>query len=122
MPADKRRHRPLRFGNGVVSLPLWLRLTITAPFALLGIGFLQAFVFAALHGDPSAAFVLLLLGLLGRAAWVLLPSVWESTAEWQNEEHYSRLLERQLDDALDDRVHRHPGLAPPDLQREPPKA
>jgi hypothetical protein len=113
------RVRPLRFGNGVVSLPLWLRLAITAPFALLGIAFLQAFMYAAHDGQPSAALALVLLGLLARVAWLLLPSVWQSSAEWQRKDQAATLLQRQLDDALNDRVRHHPGLAPP--TGEPPE-
>jgi hypothetical protein len=105
------RRRPPRFGSGVVSLPLWLRLAVTAPFALLGVGLLVSLVRSAQADDPRpAALSLLLFGLVGRLAWVLLPSVWHSTAEWQKQENAAHLLERRLKDALDDRVRSHPGL------------
>jgi hypothetical protein len=111
MPRIQHR-RPRRLGSGVVSLPLWLRLVITAPFVFLLAGLLQSFVHFALDREPSAAFSLILLGLVGRAAWVLLPSVWHSSAEWQRDEQVARLLERQLKASLDETVHIHPGLAP----------
>jgi hypothetical protein len=109
------QRRSLRFGTGVVSLPLWLRLAITAPFAFLGVGLLESFVHFAWDRQPEAAFSLLLLGLLARVAWLLLPSVWESTAEWDRKQQAASLLERQLKENLDDTVRRHPGLF------EPPK-
>ena len=95
-------------------MPLWLRLAITAPFAFLAIGLLQAFVSAARDGQPQAAFALILLGLLARVSWLLLPSVWQSSAEWEHDQQRASLVERQLKDALDDRVRHHPGLGPSD--------
>jgi hypothetical protein len=111
---SRSRDFALRFGNGVVSMPLWVRLAVTAPFVLLGIGLVQSFVHFALAGDPQAAFSLLLLGLLARFAWLLLPPCWQSTAEWEHADQRSSRVERQLKDGLDDTVRNHPNFGPPD--------
>ncbi len=86
-----------KYGGGVTSVPLGVRLAVTAPFALLGLLLVRSLVLAARADDPRpAALVLFCLGLLAYGAKVLLPPMWEASSEWRSDTYRAQQLERRL--------------------------
>jgi len=89
--------RQMKFGSGVSTLGLGARLGLSAPFGVLGVALLHALYEAATADDPRpAAMYLLLLGLVGVGALLVLPSLWAPSAEWRRDEYASYRLERRL--------------------------
>ena len=97
-----------RFGIGVTSLPLRLRIALTAPVVFVNVVLLQSLYFDASADDPRpAALVLFLLGAVNGVAIPVLRELWRRNAEWAREQA------RQAADELDvaDRARTKKGLA-----------
>ena len=101
----RRSSKGWRFGSGVTSMPLWLRLAVTIPPVALGALLTRAlYVTATAEDSRPAALVLFLLGLLAIWGFVLLPHFWRSSAEWR--QNVARLA------ALNRRIARASSQAP----------
>jgi hypothetical protein len=89
---------PRRFGVGVTSLPLTIRLAITAPFVLLALILGHSLLAWIREDDPRpAALILLLLGATGGVAGLVVPHVRHSSAEWRSGRSRSARLTRELE-------------------------
>ena len=90
-----------RFGNSVVSLPLWVRLVVTAPAAFVFVQLMRAFWTSVHEEDPRpAALALFLLGVVSVLATPFLISIWRSNPIWLRHRSEAAALERRLAEAI----------------------
>ena len=74
-----------RFGSGVLTLSWPGRILLTLPFAVASVALFVAMISLVASPDPrGAAFLLFMLGTLLGMGYVVLPSVWQSRAEWKS--------------------------------------
>ena len=97
-----------RFGIGVASLPLGLRVALTVPVVVVDVVLLQSLYFDATAYDPRpAALVLFLIGVVNAVAIPVSRELWRRNAEWAREQ--AREAAAEVDVA--DRARTREGLA-----------
>jgi len=83
-----------RFGIGVTSLPLRLRIALTVPVVVVNVVLLQSLYFDATADDPRpAALVFFLLGAVNAVAIPVLRELWRRSAEWAREQAHQAAAE-----------------------------
>jgi hypothetical protein len=106
-----------RYGASSTTLPLWARLVLTAPFVIVLVSCLSAFVASVttVYAAFSAVFVI----IPAYVAWVLVPHLWVRSDRSVVEERRERALARRLRQELALSEVREPGSDFDDVPTSP---
>ena len=85
-----------RFAADAVSMPPWLRVTVTVPIVYVGFVLIKSFVISVLDAEMGAPLLLFIVGIFLFYAVPLLRVLWRPSAGWRYSKNRSEAEIRRL--------------------------